>query len=378
MNPPLKLFKKCIILLLFCGSHFVFAESILGVSKSTVCPGESIDFWDDFSELTQSDDIYDFTIDFRDGTKESSNQKHCYFQHVFQKEGNYNVQLKAFNGIKTIVAETIILVRKDIVPESFLDVSKNTLKSICPGTEVYFQTDWNQNYTFDYGDGYKGTSGVHTYQSSGIYQPVLIVRNVCGNELKIAGELITVSDQNTFSENVDAYIWDLPSHSKGFSVNTAVQFKSMPADAYLWNFGDGTTSITQNPTHIYTSSGKYNIRLTLEDGCFNDTTIQLVVNVIPDYTEELLIDNTRKIALEVYPNPNKGEINVRMNVGESNYARIELYDPTGNLAKQINLGPLSGEKSEKILLTSPQAGLYNLYLITESETYYQKLVIEKQ
>jgi hypothetical protein len=67
-----------------------------------------------------------------------------------------------------------------------------------------------------------------------------------------------------------------------------------------------------------------------------------------------------------------------MNIGESNYARIELYDPTGNLVKQINLGPLSGEKSEKILLTSPQAGLYNLYLITESETYYQKLVIEKQ
>jgi hypothetical protein len=82
--------------------------------------------------------------------------------------------------------------------------------------------------------------------------------------------------------------------------------------------------------------------------------------------------------LDVYPNPNKGEINVRMNIGECNYAHIELYDPTGNLTKEINVGPFSGEKQQKILLTSPKTGLYNLYLITETETYHQKLVIEKQ
>ena len=93
--------------------------------------------------------------------------------------------------------------------------------------------------------------------------------------------------------------------------------------------------------------------------------------------QELLIVDTKKVALEVYPNPTKGEINVRMNTGESRYARLELYGPTGNLTEEINLGPLSGEKFQKILLTSPQTGLYNLYLITESETYHQKLLIEK-
>jgi hypothetical protein len=285
--------------------------------------------------------------------------------------------LKAFNGIKTIVAETIIHVNGDILPESFLDISKNTLKPICPGTEVYFQTDWNQNYRFDYGDGYTGISGVHAYKDSGVYLPNVTVKNACGNEVKIGAGTITVMNQTTFSENVDAFIEDLAAHSKGFSTNTAVQFKSMPAHTYLWNFGDGTTSISQNPFHFYTIPGKYDIRLTLQDGCLNDTTIQLALNVIPNNLQELLIVDTKKVALEVYPNPTKGEINVRMNIGESNYARIELYDPTGNLTKEIDLGPLSGEKREKILLTSPQAGLYNLYLITESETYYQKLVIEK-
>jgi PKD repeat protein len=117
-------------------------------------------------------------------------KKTCYFQHVFHKEGDYNVQLKAFNGIKTIVAETIIHVNGDILPESFLDISKNTLKPICPGTEVYFQTDWNQNYRFDYGDGYTGISGVHAYNDSGVYLPTVTVKNACGNEVKIgAGKI---------------------------------------------------------------------------------------------------------------------------------------------------------------------------------------------
>ena len=379
MNPLPNLLKKCTLVLLLCGSHFVYAEGALGVSKIKVCPGESVDFWDEFSELNQQNEIFDFTIDFGDGIKESKSQRHCYFQHVFHKEGDYNVRLKAFNGVKTIVSETIIHVSGDILPESFLDISKNTLKPICPGTEVYFQTDWNQNYRFDYGDGHTGISGVHAYQDSGVYLPNVTVKNACGNEVKIGAGTITVMNQTTFSENVDAFIEDLAGHSKGFSTNTAVQFKSMPAHTYLWNFGDGTTSISQNPFHFYTIPGKYDIRLTLQDGCLNDTTIQLALNVIPNNLQELLIVDTKKVALEVYPNPTKGEINVRMNIGESNYARIELYDPTGNLTKEIDLGPvLPGEKQQKILLTSPQTGLYNLYLITESETYHEKLMIEKQ
>jgi len=339
MNPLPNILKKCTLVLLLCGSHFVYAEGVLGVSKNEVCPGESVDFWDEFSELNQQNEIFDYTIDFGDGIKESKSQRHCYFQHVFHKEGDYNVQLKAFNGIKTIVAETIIHVSGDILPESFLDISKNTLKPICPGTEVYFQTDWNQNYRFDYGDGHTGISGVHAYQDSGVYLPIVSVKNACGNEVKIGGGTITVMNQTTFSENVDAFIEDLAAHSKGFSTNTAVQFKSMPAQTYLWDFGDGTTGISQNPSHFYMNPGKYDIRLTLQDGCLNDT----------------------------------------MNIGESNFARIELYDPTGNLTKEIDLGPvLPGEKQQKILLTSPQTGLYNLYLITESETYHEKLMIEKQ
>lgn len=43
---------------------------------------------------------------------------------------------------------------------------------------------------------------------------------------------------------------------------------------YLWDFGDGTTSTQQNPTHIYTEAGFYDVSLTVQTsvGCISTIT----------------------------------------------------------------------------------------------------------
>ena len=41
---------------------------------------------------------------------------------------------------------------------------------------------------------------------------------------------------------------------------------STGANAYLWDFGDGTTSILQNPTHTYSTPGTYDVSLTANSG----------------------------------------------------------------------------------------------------------------
>ena len=45
---------------------------------------------------------------------------------------------------------------------------------------------------------------------------------------------------------------------------------SLPRE-YIWNFGDGTTSREQNPTHIYTTNGKYTVTLTVTNSFGKDT-----------------------------------------------------------------------------------------------------------
>ncbi len=50
--------------------------------------------------------------------------------------------------------------------------------------------------------------------------------------------------------------------------------------SWSWNFGDGTTSTTQHPTHQYVDNGTYTVTLTVtdDDGVTNETSQQIVVS----------------------------------------------------------------------------------------------------
>ncbi len=43
-------------------------------------------------------------------------------------------------------------------------------------------------------------------------------------------------------------------------------------NSWLWNFGDGTTSVQQHPAHTYTASGTYTVTLTATNGFGNNTS----------------------------------------------------------------------------------------------------------
>lgn len=55
---------------------------------------------------------------------------------------------------------------------------------------------------------------------------------------------------------------------------------SSNATSFLWNFGDGTTSTVQNPTHLYASPGTYTVTLTINGGT-STKTATVVVNPLP-------------------------------------------------------------------------------------------------
>jgi PKD repeat protein len=46
---------------------------------------------------------------------------------------------------------------------------------------------------------------------------------------------------------------------------------STPINSWLWNFGDGNTSTAQNPSHIYTTAGKYTVSLKAGNSAGTDT-----------------------------------------------------------------------------------------------------------
>jgi alpha-tubulin suppressor-like RCC1 family protein len=111
---------------------------------------------------------------------------------------------------------------------------------------------WNWNF----GDG--GTSTAqnpsHVYTNAGTYYPTLSVTNDVDSLVPARGAAIFVSQPTVqFTANPTAGIVPLP-----------VQFNCPGLDsgsnaivAWQWNFGDGTTSSEQNPSHIYQTNRTY-------------------------------------------------------------------------------------------------------------------------
>lgn len=67
-----------------------------------------------------------------------------------------------------------------------------------------------------------------------------------------------------------------------------VNFSTIPAgaiDDYSWDFGDGTTSAAENPSHLYSEVGEYTITLTVttDEGCTSTFTKEIII-----YSEPIL------------------------------------------------------------------------------------------
>ncbi|MGY8918593.1 MAG: PKD domain-containing protein, partial [Flavobacteriales bacterium] len=66
--------------------------------------------------------------------------------------------------------------------------------------------------------------------------------------------------------------------SDTISCNTTINFTDLSSNGpstWFWDFGDGNTSILQNPSHIYSNSGIYTIKLTTSNQYGNDSLIMI-------------------------------------------------------------------------------------------------------
>ncbi|MGB9940355.1 S-layer protein domain-containing protein [Methanosarcina sp.] len=65
-------------------------------------------------------------------------------------------------------------------------------------------------------------------------------------------------------------------------LSVAFQNQSENATSWQWDFGDGNTSIDQNPTNTYTSAGKHQVSLTVTDANgTSNTKNDVYINVLP-------------------------------------------------------------------------------------------------
>jgi alpha-tubulin suppressor-like RCC1 family protein len=131
-------------------------------------------------------------------------------------------------------------------------------------------------YLWTFGDGATSAGGdpSHTYASPGTYAWTLIV--TLGGLTATAGGNITISSPPLFATAS-------ANHTTGNAPFT-VQFTGTGSGGiapftYLWDFGDGSTSTTQSPSHTYSAMGDYTATLTVRDSASQTATATVAIHV---------------------------------------------------------------------------------------------------
>lgn len=225
----------------------------------SACPFANVVFTDATSSISP---IASWNWSFGDATNSSLQNP----THIYSVGGPYAISLivTSANGCVDTTTQNIAVYNKPIADywANGICLGSGTLfldSSTVSGASI---SSWNWNF----GDATTGItqSPLHVYPGGGSYLTTLIVHTSQGCI-------------DTASQTVNV----LPGPAAGFSADdyTAVLYQnihfsdqSSGAVSWLWNFGDSSvdsTSSVQNPTHVYTKSGFYDVCLYAIDanGC---------------------------------------------------------------------------------------------------------------
>ncbi len=140
---------------------------------------------------------------------------------------------------------------------------------------------------------------------------------------------------------------------------------------YAWDFGDGSTSSEQSPTHQFTRDAVFNVKLkiTSPEGCSCEKILgHSVANL--DVSDVLT-----NAGINVYPNPTTGVINFA-NSGSSVLSSVTVVNALGSVVLSNTLNSL--ENVFTVDLTGHAAGVYLIQIKTfEGKIYTQKIILEK-
>ncbi|MEM6263691.1 MAG: PKD domain-containing protein [Bacteroidota bacterium] len=189
--------------------------------------------------------------------------------HTYVNIANYTVTHIAadtFGGC----ADTFTLANAVTIGTTGRAVIQFAPQKLCLGDQVQFSSPVGSAgvYSWDFGDGSPNSSDPrpnHLYVNSGTYTVKVEIQRPSGCLLK-SSALVKIGGtaKAKFASN-QRFACDPP-----MTVRFADR-SSSGAVSWLWDFGDGNISTQQNPTHIYTQRGDFDVSLTVMsvDSCFS-------------------------------------------------------------------------------------------------------------
>jgi len=218
------------------------------------CPPQVVDFTPNVTG-----NIASWLWDFGDGNTSTEQNP----SNLYSNNGTFDVSLTVTNANGCSQTHTM----QDYINLSFAFAEYNTPEPVvgCSPLTVSYDvtTPGVTGYLWDFGDGTTSTlpNPVHSYTSPGTYQVTLLTEmaNGCSQFYPDYHTIIVQGQEPVFSVSIDP----CPPYAVSFHDNSA------DAIAWYWEFGDGTISTEQNPSHVYDQLLVHHVTLTITtaSGC---------------------------------------------------------------------------------------------------------------
>jgi PKD repeat protein len=148
-----------------------------------------------------------------------------------------------------------------------------------------------------------------------------------------------------------------------YNVNGAtVSFNnaSQNATTYSWDFGDGQTSTSVNPTHTYQTNGSYTITLTASNADCGESVFSAQLELSVGIGSIEGVD-----MIQLYPNPTRGMITLAFNSLNNQSFEVRITDATGRLIEVDAMTNYIGQFNKQYDLSDKAKGVYFFTVTSE-------------
>lgn len=235
--------------------------------KYDTCIADVVSFTD--RSVSGSGQLTGWAWDFGDGKKSTVQNP----QHNYLKPGNIPATLVVtdINKCKDTLTQNI---KYFPVPAVIL-VAPSAFKGCVPANILFdnLSTPIDETYDirWDFGDGGSSTaiSPVHTYNNSGTFTVKVDLTSPIGCQTDTTFSRLIVVDPAP-----EAGFTFLPQQPSNLDPIVRFTDQSQAAIGWFWSFGNGATSILQNPTYTFPDTGLYVISqiVTHQSGCKDTLT----------------------------------------------------------------------------------------------------------
>ena len=253
----------------------VLNAPVTDFSMSNGCVNTVISFTDQSAIVANN--IISWSWNFGDNSTSSLQNP----THIYSTNGSYTVTLTTTTnfGCQSTLTKTLIINSKPIVQFNTPTLSGCTPLNVTFGD--LSSTATGSTYNWDFGDNTFSTikNPIHVYTMNGSFtvKEVVIAPGGCSDSLIKTGYINVLSAISpSFTE-----LNRCTNSTTLFTDNSVIT--SGTITNWDWDFGNGSSSTIQNPSFVYTSSGKYSVKLTTtsNQGCSSSFTKDVIIDQKP-------------------------------------------------------------------------------------------------